>query len=297
MREVIGFIGRALITVGLLVLGFVAYQLWGTNVFANREQDQLKSEFQQQLKQAPPPTTAPGAPADARVPPPEVVAGDALGIMRIPRIGVDQVVVSGINRDDLRKGPGHYPETPLPGQLGNVAIAGHRTTYGAPFYDLDQLEVGDQIEIQTLTGTYTYAVADKGVVKPSDVSVVANTPGSAMLTLTTCNPRYSAKERLYVKAGLVPDRSSTLVADTPSSESAKNTAAQKVIKEEGLSGDPGERAPALLWGLILAAVGGVWWFWFHRYHRWWIWFAGAVPFVLVLFVFYSHIERSLPAAY
>ena len=91
-------------------------------------------------------TTLPPAP-----PPPE---GDAVARIQIPKIGVDSIVVNGVSRDDLRKGPGHYPDTPMPGQFGNAAIAGHRTTYGAPFGDLDQLNPGDLIQVRTLQGNF-----------------------------------------------------------------------------------------------------------------------------------------------
>src|SRR4029077_12634193 len=101
--------------------------------------------------------------------PPE---GDALGIIGIPKIGVTQYVVEGVNVDDLRKGPGHYPSTQLPGHEGNSAIAGHRTTYGAPFGDLDQLAVGDEINLATLQGDFHYKVTEQLVVDPSQVSVL-----------------------------------------------------------------------------------------------------------------------------
>ncbi|MFZ4584339.1 MAG: class E sortase [Acidimicrobiia bacterium] len=295
MREAIGFIGRALITIGLLLLGFVAYQLWGTDLFTSREQDSLKAQFEKQL--AATTTTAGGGSASTTAPaaPPETVPGDALGIIKIPKIGVDQVVINGTTRDDLRKGPGHYPETPLPGQLGNSAIAGHRTTYGAPFFDLDQLGAGDQIIVQTVTGKYTYAVRETGVVNPNQVEIVANTPGSAQLTLTTCNPKYSAAERLFVKAGLVPDISSPPIPLSEPGQQATPKPQVAAANKEGLSGEPGEANAAILWGLAVAAVGAIWWFWFHRYHRWWTWLVGAIPFLAVLFVFYFHVERALPA--
>src|SRR5205085_1071336 len=91
--------------------------------------------------------------------------------LRIPKIGLDSIVVNGVGRSDLRKGPGHYPDTPLPGQRGNAAIAGHRTTYGAPFGNLDQLAPGDSIIVRTLEGVFEFRVAQKPlVVDPSDLS-------------------------------------------------------------------------------------------------------------------------------
>ena len=112
------------------------------------------------------------------------------------------VVVEGTDADQLRSGPGHYPGTPLPGEAGNVAIAGHRTTYLHPFYNLDGLAPGDPISVLTVQGLFVYHVVSIQAVDPTDVAVVAPTP-TPMLTLTTCNPRYSASQRLVVQAALV----------------------------------------------------------------------------------------------
>jgi sortase A len=118
-------------------------------------------------------------------------------------------VVEGVSHDDLKKGPGHFPGTDLPGQLGNVVISGHRTTYGAPFNRLDELHTGDAIVLETRTTFFTYTVQRIFVVKPSAIGVtyhVPDHPGLAptqrLLTLTTCNPKYSARTRLIVRAVL-----------------------------------------------------------------------------------------------
>ena len=116
-------------------------------------------------------------------------------------IGVNQVVVEGTNTPDLRKGPGHYTGTPLPGQGGNAAIAGHRTTYGHPFYNLDSVKVGDPIVLTTLQGIFVYDTTKSFVVSPSDTTVIDNVFANH-LTLTTCNPRFSASTRLIVQAKL-----------------------------------------------------------------------------------------------
>ena len=136
--------------------------------------------------------------------------GDAVALIAIPRIGVDQVVVEGVDVDDLRKGPGRYPATQMPGHEGTTAIAGHRTTYGAPFGDLDQLAPGDQIILTTVQGRFVYKVTETRVVSPDDGSVLQNVtdpanPGHSLatVTLTTCNPKYSAAERLVVLGSLV----------------------------------------------------------------------------------------------
>ena len=247
-------LGKTLIAAGLLMFGFVAYQLWGTGIENARAQASLENEFEQLLAETPPvetspPTTAlpsdtddpatsvPDADTDpsatddagggnpavgADEPPaavpveqqniPDVVEeGDPIARLEIPRIGADDIVVAGVTKNDLKKGPGHYPETPLPGQLGNAAIAGHRTTYGQPFFDVDKLEPGDEIIATTLSGRYVYRVTDTRIVSPSDYWVVATTdPGKATITLTSCHPKWTARERIIIVAEL-DDAASTAV--------------------------------------------------------------------------------------
>jgi sortase A len=128
--------------------------------------------------------------------------GQAVARLRIPRIGVDDVVVAGTSAADLRDGPGLYEESPLPGAPGTVAIAGHRTTYGAPFRHIDALRRGDAIRLELPYGTFTYRVAGSRVVAPSDVAAVRSRPGSDRLVLTACTPLFSAAQRLVVEARL-----------------------------------------------------------------------------------------------
>ena len=301
MRRFLGATGRVLVTAGILLLLFVAYQLWGTGIYQARAQDQLESEFEQTLHDRGNPsstttTTRPDEPTVSTVPPSTVPPtvelppnGDPVGRIVIPKIGVDQIVVEGVDVADLRKGPGHYPGTPLPGQLGNAAIAGHRTTYGAPFGDLDQLAVGDEISVQTVQGTFKFRVDQEPfAVNPNDRDVLLPVADGAVLTLTTCNPKYSAAERLIVTAALPP-----IVVPLPPSPGVTST--RKAIS--GLSGERSSRAAAFLWGIIAALVGLVWWFLFHRYPRWTTWLVGVVPFLVVLFVFYAYLERMLPSNY
>ena len=140
----------------------------------------------------------------AAVPPPVLVEGDSAARIRIPRIGVDKTVVEGVTTSALREGPGHYPGTPLPGQAGNSAIAGHRTTYGAPFHRLDELQENDLIYVTTVQGSFVYRVAESLIVAPTDVYVLDATDDNR-LTLTTCHPRYSARQRLIIVAELLGD--------------------------------------------------------------------------------------------
>lgn len=246
-RWVVGGIGRVLISVGLLMFAFVAYQLWGTGIQTARAQNRLEDRFTEMLEAAttlPPPTSAvpttqpaedPATTEPATSPsstsstssttttlaPPAVLERPAesepVGRLEIPSIGLDKYAVEGVSVAALRDGPGHFPETPFPGQLGNAAIAGHRTTYGQPFFDLDKVEIGDDIIVTTLAGRYTYVVTGTVVVLPGDYAAVIPTidPEVATLTLTTCHPAYSTTKRLVVTATLDPARSSIATMPTP----------------------------------------------------------------------------------
>src|SRR5205807_2116702 len=177
-------VGRTLIAFGTLMLLFVAYELWGTNIAEARSQKQLKREFARVLASTTtttPPRTTPVTTSTA-VPTP-VPAGEAVALLEIPKIGVNKAVVNGVGVPDLKKGPGHYPDTPLPGEAGNAAIAGHRTTYGAPFNRLDELKPGDEILVATRTGKFRYQVDTSIVVKPTEVAVL-NPTSDNRLTLT-----------------------------------------------------------------------------------------------------------------
>jgi sortase A len=127
--------------------------------------------------------------------------GDPVGRIRMPRIGVSEVVVEGTGTADLRKGPGHYPATPLPGQRGTVGIAGHRTTYGAPFHDIDDLRPGDRIELAMPYGRFTYRVERTRIVPPTAIEVTDRVRYDR-LVLSACHPLYSAAKRIVVFARL-----------------------------------------------------------------------------------------------
>jgi len=126
--------------------------------------------------------------------------GSAVGRLVIERIGVDEVVVQGATDDVLRRGPGHYPRTRLPGQGGTVGIAGHRTTFGAPLRHADRLRRGDWIVLRMPYGTYGYEVTGLRIVEPGDVEVLRSRPGAERLVLTTCHPLHTATQRLVVLA-------------------------------------------------------------------------------------------------
>jgi len=126
-------------------------------------------------------------------------SGDALGRIVIPDIGVSEVFVEGTGAGDLRSGPGHFPATPLPGERGTVAIAGHRTTYGAPFHDVDKLERGDRIELRMPYGRFVYRVERLRIVPPTEISVTDRVDHDR-LVLSACHPLYSAAQRIIVFA-------------------------------------------------------------------------------------------------
>jgi len=195
---------------------FAAWQLWGTSIQHHYAQETLRTEFQSSIEHETVPGDEPTLASDAHVPHPR--AGSVVGRLQIPAIGVDQYVVEGTADAQLSMGPGHYVGTSMPGQAGNVAIAGHRTTYGAPFNALNELRVGDPIDLTTVSGEHlTYVVAEAPfVVSPTNVSVL-NTTSDNRVTLTTCNPKFSSTNRLVV-VGLLsaPDAAKvTKVVITP----------------------------------------------------------------------------------
>jgi sortase A len=137
---------------------------------------------------------------------PQLKKGEILARLKIKKISLDTIVLEGASTENLRKGPSHLEETPLPGEKGNCVISGHRITYGAPFRKLDQLKTGDLIEIASLNGEkYVYQIYRVYSTLPTDPKVLASTK-SAELTLTTCDPPHSARKRLIVKARLLPQK-------------------------------------------------------------------------------------------
>ena len=218
--------------------------------------------------------------------------GDPVGEIRIPAIGLDQVVVEGTNTNDLRQGPGHYIGTPLPGQGGNAAIAGHRTTYGHPFYNLDGVKPGDPIVVTTLQGVFVYDAFKQVVVAPGDTSVINNVFAN-YLTLTTCNPRFSASSRLVVVAKLAHSelfKNSGLVA----------ASAPHRPQSENLAGDSGvQTSDAFIWGFFAVLVGGLVLYFGHRFrrYRWPVWVVGTLGVLVLLYAFFGAVSPLLPASF
>ncbi len=307
LSRILGGVGRVLIFAGVVLLLFVAYQLWGTALDERGHQAELTQELGDDLgideagkqdtealakqiigalakkqPQTAPPLTAPAE-------------GEAIGFIEIPKIDLDaKSFVEGVSKADLRKGPGHYPGTPFPGNAGNAGIAGHRTTYGAPFNRIDELAPGDDIIVYTSQGRFVYEVLESPearrsgpenenwgsswyAVRPSDVSVL-NQTGENMITLTACHPKRSARYRIIVHAKLVAEPAQSPVDTLASDGSAANSEtvgldpdeaadaeADAVVEqapvdaaasaEDMISGDPAELRPAIGW---FALVAGVW---------------------------------------
>ncbi|HUE07829.1 MAG TPA: class E sortase [Acidimicrobiales bacterium] len=301
LRQAVSITGKILIGAGILVLLFTAYQIWGTSIQESHTQDALRStlisetnsqEVRHALAEAAALNKLPTGPPVAAPRTDDPGEGEPVGDIRIPVIGVSQVVVEGTNTPDLRKGPGHYIGTPLPGQNGNASIAGHRTTYGHPFYNLDGVKVGDPIVLTTLQGIFVYDTTKSFVVSPDDTSVIKNA-FSDMLTLTTCNPRFSASTRLVVQARLAhsqlfPNKGlpvGRLNADPKSGDLAGNSNV--------------ELTQTLFWGfLVLVLLGSILFAaWRFRRQRWMIWGVGTVGMLILLWFFFGAISPLLPASF
>jgi sortase A len=208
MRKFLRGTGWSLIGLGCLVLYFLVYQLVGTNASADNEQNALRKELEQSwsAQAGVPATNRPSANRSGKA----IPVGKGIALIQIPKIKVEKVVVQGVGREDLKKGPGHVPSTVMPGQVGTFAVSGHRTTYGAPFFRLNELVKGDIITVISRTEIFTYSVTATRIVRPTDTSVLNNVHGpggkiKATIVLTTCHPRFSAKQRLIVFGDLVAE--------------------------------------------------------------------------------------------
>jgi sortase A len=212
--------GELLVTGGLVVLLFVVYELFVTDLLNKSQQSELSQELHEQWG-----NDVGTSPTTPRA---DLTGGDAFAVLYIPRLGLDyqRVVLEGTNEKQLSQGPGHYAHTALPGQAGNVGLAGHRVGKGSPFLELDKLLPGDPIVVETVDSWFVYRVLGdvatgdldgdpsgipgQEIVSPTDVGVLSPTPNGpadgdptgSYLTLTTCHPRYSAHQRLIIHAGL-----------------------------------------------------------------------------------------------
>jgi len=228
VRTFVRGVGQTLITFGLVVLLFVGYELWVTDLINHRTQSRLNTALHKQWENGDDPLVGAGQTRSRR--PGERVTriplGRGIANIYIPEFGTDYVftIVEGTNSSQLEEGPGHYVDTALPGELGNFAVAGHRVGKGSPFLNLDKLRAGSPIVIETKDYWYTYrvlgnrrtgdperpggsGVSGLQIVDPSNLGVVLpmpEQPGAKprlrLLTLTTCHPKFSARERLIIHA-------------------------------------------------------------------------------------------------
>lgn len=209
--RIVGILGRIFVGAGLVLLFYTAYLLWGTGLYTSQEQQAATREVEANPLVAQEDVSAGDIPPAKPAEP--LPLGSPLWTLEIPKIGVETVVVQGVGREELKKGPGHFPscaeapgtrdcvqEASYPGEPGNVALSGHRTTYGAPFFNLQQLEQGDVIDIVSGPARYRYRVREQLIVDPVGGFSVVEQHGRDELTLTTCHPRFSAAQRLIVHA-------------------------------------------------------------------------------------------------
>lgn len=197
IRTAIRGFGQLLITAGLVVLLFAAYQIWGKGFQVDSEQGRLDQQLSQNWNPSGQSPTNIGSP----------LPGKAIARMYVPRLNKKWVVVEGVSLADIKLTPGHYPDSQQPGQIGNFAVAGHRIP--AIFWDLDLLKNGDAIVVETRSEWFVYKVSQSKIVLPTATEVVAAVPGKkdaqptqSMVTLTTCNPKWDNYERLIVHGTL-----------------------------------------------------------------------------------------------
>lgn len=333
ITRVLGGVGRVMIAAGVLILLFVVYQLWGTGLRTAAAQNQLREDFRAQQEQvaqtastlpaldettptvdrdAPPPTTAPPTVAGAIEP---VKPGEGLGSIRIDKIGVDFQIVEGVDLIYLNDGPGHFPGTPFPGQAGNAALAGHRTTWAAPFNRIDELVPGDTITVETLQGMFTYEVLPQpganesepighSIITPTQTEILDQPadPSVNTLTLMACHPKFSAAQRIVVVGTLVGNPAPT-TEKSAESQASSDTAPDVLLSDSGLiNDDPEARNRAIGWALAAAAVWLVVyliarrWSW-RQAPKWLVYAAGTAVFAVPLFLAFESFNELLPAGY
>ena len=273
ISRLIDFLGRTMIVAGLLLLSFVAYQLWGTGIVESRSQTAIAKQF-------------------VKPQPIQPQLGGLVGRITIPSIGVSKYVVAGVRLKDLERGPGLFPGSPMPGQKGNVAIAGHRTTFGAPFSRIDELRGNERIILESKDGTFTYIVnGEPKIVLATDTAVAKTTnPDIATITLVSCYPKWTSTKRIIVVATLdstvLPLPATPLVISEPSGQ-------QSIA---GWFHDPTAWPTVLFFGLALIVIRIVAGLMTRRGRRKIFVYPIAFGiFIPTLFLFFGGLTRLLPA--
>ena len=273
ISRLIDFLGRTMIVAGLLLLSFVAYQLWGTGIVEGRSQTAMAKQF-------------------VKPQPIQPQLGGLVGRITIPSIGVSKYVVAGVRLKDLERGPGLFPGSPMPGQKGNVAIAGHRTTFGAPFSRINEIQDSDKIILESKDGTFTYIVnGEPKIVLATDTAVAKTTnPDIAIITLVSCYPKWTSTKRIVVVATLdstvLPLPATPLVTSEP-------------IDQQSIAGwfhDPTAWPTVLFFGLALIVIRIVAGLMTRRGRRKIFVYPIAFGiFIPTLFLFFGGLARLLPA--
>ena len=273
LNRTLDIVGRTFIGAGLFLLSFVAYQLWGTGIAESRAQTSLSTQFQSQRSAIP-------------------SYGGVVGQIEIPSIDVKKWIVAGVDYKSLERGPGLFPKSPMPGQFGNVALAGHRTTFGAPFGRINELKKGDLIRFTTKSGTFVYVVngAPK-IVSASAIEVTRTTDTTkAIVTLVSCHPKWTSEKRIIVVADLqssvTPQPPTTFEASTPEAE----------VLSEGWFHDPSVWPAVLGLALLLIAIAvGAYVAGKKGVSRKIAYPIGAVIFLPTLYFFFVEASHLLPS--
>jgi sortase A len=281
ISRLIDLLGRTMIVAGLLLLSFVAYQLWGTGIAEGRSQNAMSTQF---VKPQPIPLVAPE--------PIQPKLGDVVGRITIPSIGVSKYVVAGVRLKDLERGPGLFPGSPMPGQKGNVAIAGHRTTFGAPFSRIDELHGNEKIILESKDGTFTYRVDGQPQIVSATNVAVAQTIDSntATLTLISCYPKWTSRQRIIVVATLE-------TTETPPPATPLVTTETIVQKPaDGWFHDPTAWPSVLFFGFALIAIRIIAAIMARRgRQKIFVYLIAGGVFIPTLYLFFGALTRLLPA--
>ena len=265
----------ALVVCGIALFAavFLAFEFGATSIVTARAQRELLRDFQDDV-------FAGTQSVKDWIPFP----GQAVGIVAIPKLGVDTMIVEGTDPDLLKEGVGHFRNTVLPGQVGNAVLAGRRTTYAAPFGELDQLVKGDQITVTTGQASVTYTVVSVGFVQPGQPDVLGSTEDTR-LTLVTSNPAYAPEERLVVVA-------TTTLPPLPAAKARPTVLGPE---ESGMSGVPGALGPAILWfELLLAAIVVIWFLRRRGFSGRVLWLLGTPIVLVTLWLTLENADRLLP---
>ncbi len=305
----LGRVSTALTVIGLGLIAFAVFAIWGTAVLQQRDQNELRSDLAERFVVDRATAESGGAGegvaaesgfgtapeesegGDTGNAPEElgpVGTGDAMALLRIPALGLDQVVVEGSGAQQLRSAPGHLRGTPRPGQKGNVVIVGKRTTYGGPFGDIDELEKGNRIEVGTAAGTYRYIVEKVATLVPEeDEDVIGGTEGN-QLTLISADPPYRAVERLVVIARLDSDEDGAPLRTVPAG-------LEPGADELGIGRDANATSSVLLFALVfvLSAIGFAWVR--PRWTRWALWAVFVPVWAAVGVMLFENLLRWFPA--